>query len=135
MRNHAGQLVLDIGDVLRSPRFAHGFYRGLDREVIWIGLSPAQDPDLTMDDPSRGTAEFVVEETVQEPRSGSHNAIYKGGLKILLRRLHSNGTYNPNGERIAFYVSGDTGPIINTHLTQTGKMEPTFTRIAPPNSP
>ncbi len=135
MKSNAGQPVIEIGDVLRSPRFAQGFYRGDNREVIWIGTSPAQDPDLTMDDPSRGGAEFVVEETVQEPDSRCHNQVYAGGLKILLRRLNPDGTYNATGERIAFYLNGNTDPVVNTHLTQTGKMERTFQRITPPEAP
>ena len=65
--------------------------------------------DISAYDESRGKAEFVVEEARME--GGGHAGhspgdIYPPGWRITARRLNNNGTYNPDGEIIKFYMTG-----------------------------
>ena len=64
--------------------------------------------DLGVPDVSRATAEFVVIENDMQGGGtgmGCHD-IYPDGWHIIAKRLDKDGKWNPNGEEIAFYMTG-----------------------------
>src|SRR5688572_19599929 len=115
-----------IGDVITSPDFAYGWWNNARRERIRVdgkttgytdqssisedlrvqaaALTGDVPPkyvtrELGVFDPSRGTAEFVVEQTNNQDGStgGGMNQHddYPGGWHILARRMKENGEYDP----------------------------------------
>jgi hypothetical protein len=122
---------LCVGDIIISVKFAFGQYNCFDadnKKVILVdghtinqstgfSLSEEERLDITAKtgkippkestvevgayDPSRGIARFVVEEACFV----KGDAIYDSGdWSIQARRLNDDGTYNPDGELIAFSI-------------------------------
>jgi len=67
-----------------------------------------QEIDLASYDPSRGTAEFVVEYCKFEGGSTGHDSM-PDGWHVIARRLHKNGKYDKNGELFDFYYQYEVG--------------------------
>lgn len=59
-------------------------------------------------DPSRATAKFVVESAAMGGGGTGHGAhdVYGDGWHIRARRLNKDGSFDPNGEVIGFYMTG-----------------------------
>ena len=80
------------------------------RTTAKIGKIPPRTVTLELGahDPSRATAKFVVEKANMEGGGTGHGAgdVYPDGWHVEARRLNEDGTYNPKGEVILFYMSG-----------------------------
>lgn len=127
------------GDVIVSGKFAYGYREELeekgpitidghtthypvsrflsDEEKLKITLETKRLPpqqkifDSAAYDESRGQAQFVVEcgkFSVSVPGDD-----YPPGWHIIARRLNPDGSYNPEGEVIRFYLSGNFTCILN----------------------
>lgn len=121
----------DAGDVIMSPKFAFGYYE-TDRKIIYIdgvtkkymlesnisekdrvamaaksGKIPpkVRVEDYGAYDESRAQAKFVVENAAMEGGERGRD-YYPDGWRIVARRLKGDGTYDPKGEVISFYMSG-----------------------------
>ncbi|QQG41873.1 MAG: hypothetical protein HYV90_01005 [Candidatus Woesebacteria bacterium] len=125
-----------VGDVIKSPKFAYGYWESEDKEIITIdGQSTSyvvgytvsveerlkaaavtgnpdqplvREVDLGAYDPSRGNAEFIVEKASMEGGGTGMGPhdVYPDGWLINARRLSKAGVYDPDGEVIRFYMSG-----------------------------
>jgi len=117
------------GDVIASEKFVFGECSSAGRPIS-VGLdrrhrsegSPERTTTLLDDgtkviierpvdlyrydrsDETRKNASFVVEETKMQ--GGCEQAGYPDGQHVTARRLNADGTYNPTGELICFYMSG-----------------------------
>ena len=80
------------------------------RTVAKTGKIPPRTVTLGLGayDPSRATAKFVVEMANMEGGGTGHGAgdVYPDGWHVEARRLNKDGTYNPKGEVILFYMTG-----------------------------
>jgi hypothetical protein len=128
-----------VGDVVVSEAFAYGTKDphfgsritvdgetqtytaeyGISQEAREIAIAITGDIppkrvtiNLAAYDLSRGQAEFVVEEAAMQGGSNSGHDDRPDGWHIVGRRLNTNGTFNPVGEEIEFYMSGFSGVII-----------------------
>jgi len=143
------------GDIIRSEYFSFGVYNDeedenghnvIDKSYIRVDGKTKEHPvkyrdsnstfrnpkDLVIElgayDESRGLAKFVVEEAEMEYGKVEHNdPVHALGWKVLARRLHKNGNYNPKGEVIDFYQGGDSTCEIS-EVELVGKMKKTFVR-------
>lgn len=122
-----------VGDVIKSKEFSIGVYGDVKKEYIQVGLSSRtvlssysdeerlsaakeqgkilpslKEIDLNANDDSRGTAEFVVELAKKRGDDMGNNLAESNprGWLIWARRLNTDGTYDPSGEVIKFYMSG-----------------------------
>jgi len=97
---------LEVGDVIKSRKFAFGDSDEEDNEeekIIFVDGETKEDYDQ-----SRGQAKFVVEEAQMEGGGTGMGPgdVYPDGWAVYARRLHDDGTYDPKGEVIMFYMSG-----------------------------
>lgn len=115
---------LNVNDIIRAEWFEHGlkmrWWEGdkagdMVRETWYSYRIPQMltdgqtgvhtRPDISSGnatDAARSTALFVVEEKAP-PENWKHKSLPTTDdlVKIIARRLHDNGTYNPNGELLA----------------------------------
>lgn len=123
-----------MGDVIMSPRFAFG-RREHGQAIIMVDgktkkypslqtvgeeervaraaqtgkIPPKQkEMDLGAYDHSRAQAKFVVEKAGLQGGGSAHgsNDRFFDGWLVQARRLREDGSYDPKGETIEFYVSG-----------------------------
>ena len=117
----------EVGDVIVSEHFAKGWTK--ENGHLLVGEIYYGKPEGDFFDSERGKAKFVVEEVDYVfPTEGTADC-----WKIRARRLTDDGTYDPNGEAIAFYMESDyTTPYID-EVEVVGKMKAKrtldFTRI------
>lgn len=123
-----------VGDVITSQKFAYGYYENEERKVatidgkttkrsvpfplsederVAIAAKTGEVPpkkrnvELGAHDPSRASAKFVVESAKMDGGGGGQGGeTYPDGWYVQARRLNEDGTYNPNGEAIRFYMTG-----------------------------
>ncbi len=83
----------EVGDVIQSRAFAHGSSSngGAGRPPIYLVGSGKGES-------SRGGAWYVVEEASEQVIESLGRS-----WRVEARRLKSDGTYDPQGERISFY--------------------------------
>lgn len=145
----------NVGDVVVSPKFAYGYYRDIAKERLTVdgkttrrlvermltedervamaaatGEIPdrKETVDLSAYDPSRATAKFVIESARME--GGDKDALYPDGWHVSARHLNEDGSYDPRGEVIHFYMSGDREDVIGAaDISVIGKMQMTFVWI------
>lgn len=145
-----------VGDVIESPKFAYGYFETADRTIVTvdgettehlvgftrseeervqiaskIGTAPSKTDviDLGAYDPSRGTARFVVENARMQGGGFGHGPhdIYPDGWHVKARRLTEDGTYDPNGELIHFYMTGAFTCLIEAEDVRiVGRMQQQF---------
>jgi len=124
-----------IGDVVKSAKFAFGYLRAIDDPVILIDSENKyhynihylsrdemrkivirtgnhQPPNrrriyMGRIDKTLATAEFVVEDAEVQSGRGDVFPPILDGWRGRARRLNSDGTYNPDGEQIRFWLAGD----------------------------
>ncbi|MDO8558991.1 MAG: hypothetical protein Q7R84_01540 [bacterium] len=146
----------NVGDVIMSPRFAYGYRDGEHNKIIAVDGKTMKHPvtyylsedervnlarktgvfpprkktiDLSACDPSRTTAKFIVETARMQGGGTGHgpNDIYPDGWHIQARRLNKDGSYDPNGEVIHFYMSGCFTNIVEPKdIKVVGKMQMMF---------
>lgn len=146
-----------MGDVISSPKFAYGYYedREAQKPVAVDGKTIRHTVTYFVDeeervaqsaksgeilpkeiiedqgayDPSRATAKFVVEAANMQG-GGSGNGPgddYPDGWHVRARRLNEDGSYNPKGEAIHFYMSGFfLGMVEPKDVQIVGKMQMRF---------
>ena len=142
---------LQVGDVIRSYKFAFGFY-DFARKTLWIdgktkkdivrfkvdeqerlqkaaetGVIPPEyrEEDFGSYDKNRESAEFVVEEA-RMSGGGMAQSLdeYPDGWLVTARRLKTDGTYDPLGEVINFYTTGFfTTMVKRNQITVIRKMQ------------
>lgn len=144
-----------VGDVITSQKFVYGYYENEERKAVTIDgktternvpCSISEDErvaiaaktgeippkkrimELGAHDPSRASAKFVVESAKMEGGGGGHGGeTYPDGWHVRARRLNEDGTYNPNGEAIRFYMtSGFTCLVEPEHVQIVGEMQMQF---------
>lgn len=148
--------LLNIGDIIISEKFAFGYYDSEDRKLITIDGTTTKHPvtfyvneeeriataaksgkvpsktrtvDLGAYDQSRRKAKFVVESANMQGGGTGHGPgdVYPDGWHVQARRLNNNGTYDPKGEVIRFYMSGCFTCIIDkSDVKVVGKMQMWF---------
>lgn len=147
----------NVGDVITSPNFAYGYYEDAERKFVVVdgrtktrpvmshvgedervaaaaesGTAPPKmrTTELSAYDPSRSTAKFIVEAAAMEGGgSGGHGPgdDYPDGWHVKARRLNQDGSYDPDGEVIGFYMTGHFNCMINPKEVQVvGKMQMRF---------
>lgn len=147
-----------IGDIIASPKFAYGYYDGEDKKIVSIDGQTKKQPvtftigedervaeaartgkippktrrvDLGAYDKSRGGAKFVVENAALEGGGTGHGPfdVYPDGWHVTARRLKKDGTYDPSGECITFYMTGSFTIMVDSKdLRIVGKMERSFAK-------
>jgi hypothetical protein len=125
-----------VDDIISSPKFAYG-YRDSGKTCICVdGTTTVRPVGRYMDeedrvalaaktgkippkyiqeetglyDSTRGQARFIVETARSQGGGGcgQNDPIpYPDGWYVLARRLNDDGTFNPAGEVIAFYMTGN----------------------------
>lgn len=144
-----------VGDVLTSQKFAFGYYADETKRIILVDgktierlttIFPSiecqqaakqkgrraprnRSVDLGAHDESRGRAEFVVESACMQggARGNRHTSERPDGWHVSARRLRDDGTYDPDGEVIDFYMSVFfTNAVPLTDVTVTRKMRMMF---------
>ncbi len=124
----------NTGDVITSSKFAFGYYERKGKNLVTVDGETTKYPveyyvsedrrvaaaaksgkvppktrtvELGAYDSSRAKAKFVVE-TARMQGGGivSPGDGYPDGWHVQARRLNDDGTYNPRGEVIQFYMSG-----------------------------
>ena len=98
--------TIQKGDIIRSSRFqfGHDGVWGDKNGLAAVGsLEPYRVPDFDRSDLTRDRALFVVEQVKMQ--GGIYG--WTDGQNVIARRLHQDGTYDPAGELIGFYMSGD----------------------------
>lgn len=146
------KFLLQVGDVIKSPDFAYGSKIPPETGHIYVDgktmhetaeiatdeeerlevaaktgaiLPKYKTIDLGAFDPTRGTAEFVVEYAEMEG-ADDRNGI-SDSLHILARRLDRSGLYNAGGQVINFYVdSGHGNSVPHDHIRLVRKMKKKF---------
>jgi hypothetical protein len=143
---------ISVGDIVQSPRFVYGEATNRDNPragCAWVGASercrvhhieevtievhghristriPGDLHKYDRSDVSRREAKFVVVSTnMQGGGYGGHGPgdYYPDGLYVKARRLAADGSYDPEGELIAFYMSGCFRQMI-LEVELTGRME------------
>lgn len=147
----------DVGDIITSSKFAYGYYERENKKLITIDGRTTKHPvtfyvsederlalaaksgkvppktrtvELGAHDVSRAKAKFVVEAAnMQGGGSTGHGPgdVYPDGWHVRARRLDNNGTYDPNGEVIQFYMSGCFTCMVEPKDVQVvGKMQLRF---------
>ena len=94
------------GDIIRSPRFQlrHNGVWGDKNSLAAVGsVEPYEVPDFDRSDLTRAQALFVVEQVKMQ--GGFYG--WKDGQNVIARRRRQDGAYDPQGELIGFYMSGD----------------------------
>ena len=144
------------GDIIVSSKFAFGYYNNEDKKFITVDCTTKKYPvtfyvdederlavaaksgrvppkmrtvELGAYDSSRATAKFVVEEANMQGGGTGHGPddIYPDGWHVKARRLNKDGSYNPKGEAICFYMSGCfTCMVKPKDLQVVGKMQMRF---------
>jgi len=122
------------GDVIVSPKFAYGYYKSEeDKNTIIVdgktiehpvtsrigedervkiaaetGKAPPRNKvtQLGAYDHSRASAKFVVESAKMDGGDTGGRDDYPDGWHVKARRLGENGSYDPDGKMIQFYMSG-----------------------------
>lgn len=145
-----------VGDVIVSSKFAYGYRNRKAQEVITVdgrtedhfvtfrmneedrviaaaksGKIPPKKETVNLGayDPSRAKAKFVIEIANMEGGGTGHGLgdVYPDGWHVYARRLNADGTYNPNGEVIHFYMSGDFNcKVVAEDVQVVGKMHMQF---------
>lgn len=110
----------EIGDVITSSEFAQGWW--LIDDTLGVGFSygcPVQD----LYEPSRAQAHYVVSDKTYTPASeGSGECWF-----IKAVRLKEDGSFDPGGEKISFYVKSDYYlPRVDV-IKVVGRMRPVLT--------
>ena len=101
------ETMVQVGDVIVSPLLAPG-HRQDDDGRLWVGQVFGDDKLGPFHDASRATARFVVEE------SGWTGPTADDCWLVKAIRLHPDGSFDPDGQRVAFYQRGDyTTPYID----------------------
>ena len=141
-----------VGDRSISAKFAFGYYHDETRKLLTVDGETEKRPvifyvseevrvaeaartgnvlpkektvELGAYDPSRAKAIFVVEAARME--GGDKEASYPDGWRVSARRLNEDESYDPNGEVIHFYMSGQFQGIIKAEDVQiVGKMQKRF---------
>ncbi|HOX96416.1 MAG TPA: hypothetical protein PLI45_03470 [Candidatus Woesebacteria bacterium] len=145
--------LLGVGDVITSKRFIYGhrgftntnhIYVGLESpsyiisiplteddivaEVLKTGKIPPgrmKNIDIGVPDPSRAFDKFVVIDA--EMAGGNVDQGYSPGWLVTAKRLDKNGLWDPKGEIIVFFMTGDTDPLItSSEISLVGHMEMYF---------
>jgi len=146
----------NIGDIITSEKFAFGYYEGEDKGLITIdgtttkrlvtfyvkeeervttaaksGKVPpkTRTENLGAYDQGRGKSKFVVESANMQGGGTGHGPgdTYPDGWHVQARRLDENGTYDPNGEVICFYMSGCFTCMVDPiNVKVVGKMQMRF---------
>ncbi len=146
----------DKGDIIVSSKFVFGYYNDEDKKFITVDGTTKKYPvtsyvdederlavaaksgrvpskmrtvELGAYDSSRATAKFVVEEANMQGGGTGHGPgdIYPDGWHVQARRLNKDGSYNPKGEVICFYMSGCfTCMVEPKDLQVVGKMQMRF---------
>lgn len=136
IRRHGMGKLPEAGDVITSQKFAYGYYECENRTgIITIDgkttTLPRQIPvseetrvamaarthaippkhigiDLGAYDADRGRAYFIVEEArLSGGGDDGRGCNYPDGWHITARRLTPGSSYDPEGEVIQFYMTGD----------------------------
>ena len=146
----------NVGDVIMSSKFAYGYYEHKDKKLINIDGKTKKHPvtsyvsedervtvaaksgkvpsktrtvELGAHDPDRARAKFVIETANMEGGGTGHGPhdVYPNGWHIKARRLNNDGTYNPNGEVIRFFMTGWFGCMVDPKdVRVVGKMQMRF---------
>ena len=146
----------NVGDIIVSSKFAYGYYEGEDKKFIIIDGATTKHPvtsyisedervaaaaksgkipsktrtvELGAHDPSRAEAKFVIEAANMEGGGTGHGPgdVYPDDWHVKARRLNDDGTYNPNGEVIQFFMGGCFAYMIDLKDVQVvGKMQMRF---------
>jgi hypothetical protein len=144
---------VDIGEVIRSGKFAYGYYGSKEghkgqhiakKDVVFVDGTtksrPVQFPkedtprnkpmeysnvELGAYDESRGSALFVVESANLQGGGVDRFSRVADGWYVRARRLNDDRSYNPDGEVIEFYQSGEFSGII-PEVEVVGKMKMVF---------
>lgn len=103
------ELTCQVGDVIKSERFAQGKVTRHDALII-IGTHGDAD------DPIRAEAKYVVYDVTHD------------GFDVKARRLNPDDSFDPDGERICFMQRKcQTGPLIRPiEIQAVGKMRQIF---------
>lgn len=121
-----------VGDVITSEKFSHAYqHAGYNYISIYgVGSQSAMcQKDITMEDPTRGKAKFVVIKARTEGASQDTNDDYPHYL-VLAQRLDDDETYNPEGEIISFPMQSCVyGTVDEKDITIIGKMEKKITFV------
>lgn len=105
---------VNVGDIIRSEHFACGHRQ--DRGRIWVGMVFDDNKRGPFYDPVRAESEYVVEDV--------HwiGSVTEDRIRVKAVRLNRDGSFDPDGERIAFYQYSDyTTPYIDTVIV-VGRM-------------
>ncbi|MDR3612637.1 MAG: hypothetical protein P4L53_03670 [Candidatus Obscuribacterales bacterium] len=116
-----------VGDVIRSEHFIWG--------RSWLGpvtvgyAGPKEDREdnefaETDHDDSRSSACFVVEEA--DFKGGSFTQCRPDGKYVLARRLHDDGTYDPDGKLVEFWMSNHSPCIEQVELLKAMRRKIVF---------
>lgn len=145
----------NVGDVITSLKFAFGYYDEDEKSITVDGAtkkypvmsyvsedervalaarsgkvsSKTRTVDLGAHDLSRATAKFVVEAANMQGGGTGHGPcdVYPDGWHVRARRLNKDGSYDPKGEVICFYMSGCFTCMIEPKDVQiVGKMQMRF---------
>jgi hypothetical protein len=132
----------EVGDVIMSSKFAYCYYdesnvdgktitrimchhRGYEEQVTAQTTLGHRETETRVDDLSRGTAKFVVEQA--EWTGGCLDNTFSSfpdGWHIQARRLDEDGKYNPDGEAIEFFMTrGYRDYVAATDVQIVGKMK------------
>lgn len=106
-----GKPPIQVGQ--NSPEHIVGVYLTDDEivaEVKKTGRMPSKSKniDFGVPDVSRNTAEFVVINNAMQGGGtgmGPHD-VFPDGWHVVAKRLDKDGKWNPDGEEIAFYMTG-----------------------------
>ena len=130
--------VPNEGDILKGEAFRYGeregkFVRvngkpGKRADYIYRGDGRrARTVNKTAHDKSRGEAKFVVEEVFTSLREEDFPS-----WVVSARRLHPDGSYNPDGERIVFGMELPhlgSGDLSKDDFQVVGKMRRMYVRV------
>lgn len=110
-KNYVNPSLIEVGD--SSPQHIIGRKMTDEETVAYVEthhkMPPDQyiDEDLGVPDKSRGTAKFVVIDGVMSGGGiAQGNDVYPDGWHITARRLNNQGSFDPKGEVIVFYMTG-----------------------------
>jgi len=112
----AMELTCQVGDVIKSQRFAQGKITSLR---VYIGEQPQAlilvGAHGEADDPTRAEARYVVYDVNR-------------GFDVKARRLNPDNSFDPDGEAICFMQRKcQTGPLIRpSDIQAVGKMRQIF---------
>lgn len=144
--------LAQVGDVITSKKFAYGCRDISDKsKVISIGLSitviprpmtkqeiadyvlknhryPSNDTidvDYRADDITRSYAKFVVVQAGYAGGGGAQGGeTYDNEWQVFAQKLLPNGTYDPDGEIIVFFMTGSyEGTVDPKDITFVGHMQ------------